>query len=57
MKALNHYLSLCTACFLVGYTLPKVFGSAGLPLCLIAGIVLGLTWHKLTGYTINKKED
>lgn len=51
MNAFNHYGTLIVTCWLTGYIIGYLFPAPGsLVLSLIAGITLGLTWRKITGY-------
>lgn len=55
MNAFNHFASLAVASFSVGYFLPKFIpGMPGLMLAMVLGGIMGLTWKRLTGYTIKK---
>jgi membrane protease YdiL (CAAX protease family) len=57
MNAFNHYATLLVVCFLFGH----ILGSLVQPplsflLALSGGIVLGLTWRKVTGYNPFKEK-
>ena len=54
MSAVQHYVSMIGLCFLVGVIGDRV--QAPIVVLLIAGMLIGFFWHKVTGYCPTKKD-
>lgn len=53
MNAFNHFASLITVTLLTGFVagtiIPYPYTT---PIAILAGIVLGFNWHKVTGFKL-----
>jgi hypothetical protein len=53
MKAFNHFASLIVVTYLVGAIIGTLLPpSSSMPIAILAGIVIGFNWHKVTGYKL-----
>lgn len=58
MNFLNHFGSLVLATLLIGFVVGILFPQPyATPIAILAGVVLGWNWHKVTGYKLTIGED